>query len=123
MGVRFRLMNRMSLPILAVIGLLAGCATAVPTYEPRSVASAELEQVRERVRVHAKTHCGKCRIASLPTALPAALAIYNLDARAWSSTLTAGQLRNGFPRRLLRRLDEDGKRELKAFIEAELALR
>jgi hypothetical protein len=41
----------------------------------------------------------------------------------WSSTLTPEQLRNGFPRRLNGRLDEDGKRRLKSFVEAELALR
>jgi hypothetical protein len=55
--------------------------------------------------------------------LPRALAIYNLDAPDWSSTLTASQLRNGFPRRLNGQLDEDGKRQLKTFIEGELALR
>jgi hypothetical protein len=35
----------------------------------------------------------------------------------------ASQLRNGFPRRLNGPLDEDGKRQLKRFIEGELALR
>jgi hypothetical protein len=62
-------------------------------------------------------------MASLPTARPGALAIYNLDAEAWSSTLTAAQLRNGFPRRLSGRLDDEGKRQLRTFIEGELALR
>ena len=92
-------------------------------FEARRVAPSELQQVREQVRGYAKTHCGTCHIASLSTALPAALAIYNLDATEWSSTLTAGQLRNGFPRRLNGRLDEDGKRQLRTFIEGELALR
>ena len=110
------------LPLVAVAALAGGCAR-LPVYEPRSLASGELQQVRERVREYAKTHCGTCHIASLPTARPAALAIYNLDAKEWSATLTAGQLRNGFPRRLNGPLDEAGKRELKAFIEAELALR
>ncbi len=109
--------------LAATLALVAGCATRVPAYEPRPVATGELEQVRERVRGYAKTHCGKCHLASLPSALPNALAIYNLDAKAWSSTLTAAQLRNGFPRRLLGQLDEDGKRELRTFIEGELALR
>lgn len=115
-------MNAPMLPLVALVALLAGCAR-LPVYESRPVAAGELQQVRERVREYAKTHCGTCHIASLPTARPAALAIYNLDAKEWSSTLTAAQLRNGFPRRLNGRLDEEGKRELKTFIEAELALR
>jgi hypothetical protein len=78
---------------------------------------------REQVRGYARTHCGTCHIASLPTARPAALAIYNLDAKEWSSTLTAEQLRNGFPRRLNGRLDAEGQRHLQTFIEGELALR
>lgn len=78
---------------------------------------------RDQVRGYARTHCGTCHMASLPTARPRALAIYNLDAEAWSSTLTAAQLRNGFPRRLNGRLDDEGKRQLRTFIEGELALR
>jgi cytochrome c553 len=101
-----------------------GCAHApVPAYDAKALAPDELQQVREQVRGHARTHCGTCHTASLPTARPAALAIYNLDAKDWSSTLTAAQLRNGFPRRLNAQLDDDGKRQLRAFIEAELALR
>ena len=49
--------------------------------------------------------------------------VYDLDAPEWSSTLTAGQLRNGFARRLNAELDEDGRRVLRTFIEGELALR
>ena len=113
---------KVSVPLVALAAFLAGCAS-VPVYEARPVASGELRQVRERVREYAKAHCGACHIASLPTARPAALAIYNLDAAEWSSTLTAAQLRNGFPRRLNRQLDEEGKRALKTFIEGELALR
>ena len=107
---------------LASAAVIAGCAR-LPIYEPRTLVSSELQTVREQVRGYARTHCGTCHIASLPTALPAALAIYNLDASEWSSTLTATQLRNGFPRRLNGRLDDDGKRQLRAFIEGELALR
>ena len=109
--------------ILTLVAALVGGCARLPVYEPRGLASGELQQVRERVREYAKTHCGACHIASLPTARPGALAIYDLDAKEWSSTLTAAQLRNGFPRRLNGQLDEAGTRELKAFIEAELALR
>jgi CubicO group peptidase (beta-lactamase class C family) len=109
---------------LAVLGAvaLAGCAR-LPAYEAKSVAPTELEVAREQVRGYARTHCGRCHMASLPTALPRALAIYNLDADRWSSTLTAAQLRNGFPRRLNPQLDDEGKRQLQVFIAGELALR
>ena len=108
---------------------LGACAhIAVPgsapaAYEAKALAAPELQKVRDQVRQHARAHCGTCHIASLPTARPGALRIYNLDADNWSSTLTADQLRNGFPRRLDGKLDDDGKKALRAFIEAELALR
>lgn len=103
---------------------VAGCAFApVPGYEARTLRTEELQAVREQVRGFARTHCGTCHIASLPTAVPGALRIYNLDAADWSSTLTAAQLRNGFPRRLNRQLDREGQEVLKTFIEGELALR
>ena len=116
-------MNCRSLTVVvALAAIVAGCSS-VPTYEPKALATSELQAVREQVRSYARTHCGTCHIASLPTARPAALAIYNLDANEWSSTLTAEQLRNGFPRRLNGRLDDERKRQLRTFIEGELALR
>jgi len=111
--------------LAAIVGfvlVVIGC-TPLPKFEAGALQSSELHAVREQVRDYARTHCGTCHIASLPTARPAALAIYNLDAAEWSSTLTAAQLRNGFPRRLNGKLDEAGKEQLKKFIEAELALR
>ena len=101
---------------------LVGCAR-LPAYQARTVAATEFQTARDNVRGYARTHCGRCHMASLPTALPRALAIYNLDADQWSSTLTAAQLRNGFPRRLNGQLDDAGKRQLQIFIEGELALR
>lgn len=102
--------------------LLAACAHQ-PTFNANPLPAAERLAVREQVRGYARTHCGSCHIASLPTAKPAALAIYNLDAEEWSSTLTAAQLKAGFPRRLNARLDDTGRQQLRAFIESELALR
>ena len=115
-------MRRIFPAALAILAITTGCAP-MATYEARTATPAELQVVREEVRGYARTHCGTCHTASLPTARPAALAIYNLDAEAWSSTLTADQLRNGFPRRLNGQLDDDGKRQLRAFIEGELGLR
>lgn len=112
--------------VVALALAIAGCA-AIPStlegYEAKPLPASELQAARDKVHGFAVTHCGQCHIASLPTARPAALRIYNLDAAEWSSTLTAGQLRNGFPRRLNAQLDEDGKRVLRTFIEGELALR
>ena len=107
---------------LVTIAIVSGCAR-LPTYDARTLPPAELQAVREEVRGYATAHCGTCHKASLPTARPAALAIYNLDAPEWSSTLTASQLRSGFPRRLNGQLDERGKQALRTFIEGELALR
>jgi hypothetical protein len=115
-------MGRCLLACCVGVGLLAGCAR-LPVYESQALPPAELQAVREQVRGYASEHCGKCHIASRPTAVPAALKIYNLDAPEWSATLTAAQLRNGFPRRLHPSLDVEGQRRLRAFIEAELALR
>jgi len=88
---------------LAALALaLVGCAPIPPaeTYEAKPLAAGDLQAAREK-----------------------ALRIYDLDAPEWSSTLTAGQLRNGFARRLNAELDEDGRRVLRTFIEGELALR
>lgn len=79
--------------------------------------------LRQRLRELAKTHCGSCHQASLPTAKPAALAIHNLDADDWPATLSAAQLEGGFTRRLSGRLNEADRRWLRAFVEQEVALR
>ncbi|MFZ2652921.1 MAG: hypothetical protein WA210_22705, partial [Burkholderiaceae bacterium] len=84
---------------------------------------ADTVALRERVRGWARSYCGSCHMASLPSAKPAALAIFNLDADAWSSTLSAARLEGGFTRRLNRRLDEAGREQLRAFVEYEVALR
>ena len=113
--------HRASLPVIALAAVAIGCMHQ-PPFEAKPLASGDHLAVREQVRGYAKTHCGVCHQASLPTAKPAALAIFNLDAENWSSTLTAARLRGGFPRRLNPQLDEGGRQQLRAFIEAELAL-
>ena len=94
---------------------------APPT--PALLAPAELQAVRAQIHAFATTHCGTCHKASLPTAKPAALAIYNLDAENWSSTLSAAQLEGGFTRRLNGRLDDGGRALLRSFVSNEVALR
>jgi len=111
-----------ALGIVTLATVAVGCAHQLQ-FEAKPLAPAERLAVREQVRGYAKAHCGTCHQASLPTAKPAALAIYNLDAEDWSSTLTAAQLKGGFPRRLNAQLDDAGRQQLRAFIESELALR
>lgn len=121
---------------MAVAGLavwVAGCThgarqaaptpASVPAPAQALLAPAELLVVRAQIHAIATTHCGSCHRASLPTAKPAALAIYNLDAENCSSTLSAAQLEGGFTRRLFGRLDESGRRLLQAFVSNESALR
>lgn len=86
-------------------------------------ASTDPTVLRDWARDLARLHCGTCHIGSLPTAKPAALAIYNLDAPDWSATLSPERLRNGFTRRLNGRLDDAGQQRLRAFVESEIAAR
>lgn len=124
--------------MLVVAALGAGCAlnaaertatvsATVPAVEatPASplLGATEVAALRERIRGHAKTHCGNCHLSSRPTAPPAALAIYDLDRDDWHEALTVPRLQNGFPRRLNSRLDEVGQRDLREFIAYEVALR
>lgn len=129
-GARRRARKAVSLVGLAIA--TAGCAhLAPPAAEspapaPASVqdpAPADPAALRDWARDVARLHCGACHIASRPTAKPAALAIYNLDAPDWPSTLSAERLRAGFTRRLNGRLDEAGQQRLRAFVESEIALR
>jgi hypothetical protein len=119
----------------ALLGLamwVAGCShgprIAAPTPPsasppPALLVPAELQAVRAQIHAFATTYCGTCHKASLPTARPAALAIYNLDAENWSSTLSAAQLEGGFTRRLNGRLDDSGRALLRTFVSNEVALR
>ncbi len=79
--------------------------------------------MRERMRAITKAHCGSCHQSTLPTAKPAALAIYDLDLPAWPATLSRAQLEGGFTRRLTARLDDEGKSLLRAFVAAEAGKR
>jgi mono/diheme cytochrome c family protein len=114
--------------VLAAV-LALGCAHGVDGAReaavdaPRPPPSLEPAALREHVRVLAKTHCGQCHQASRPTAKPAALAIYNLDADDWSDTLSAARLEGGFTRRLNGRLDTTDRRLLREFVVQEVARR
>lgn len=114
--------RRIAAVLLAAVLGVTGCATR-QVYTARPLAADEYATVRDRTRVEAKMHCGRCHQSSLPTANPAALAIYDLDRDDWATMLTPARLQHGFPRRLNARLDAPGREQLRRFIEAELALR
>jgi hypothetical protein len=102
----------------------AATATASsPASAALALGSAEVAALRERMRDHAKAHCGSCHQSSRPSHKPAAIAIYDLDRDDWHAALTVPRLQSGFPRRLNRVLDEAGRRDLQAFIAHEVALR
>lgn len=115
--------RRVPLRGLIVAAVVAGGCAQLPTYVATPVGPEQASALREQVRALAKPHCGQCHQSSRPTANPAAVRIYDLDAEQWSSTLTAARLQNGFPRRLHGRLSAADQQTLRAFIEAELALR
>ncbi len=98
-------------------------AASPPSSANAAAAPADTLALRAQIRGLAKTHCGTCHQATLATAKPAALAIYNLDAEDWSSTLTAARLEGGFTRRLNARLNERDRELLRAFVGNEVALR
>jgi hypothetical protein len=93
-----------------------------PSAAPPSAAP-DIAALRERIRGHAKAHCGTCHQSSLPSHKAAAVAIYDLDRADWFVTLTVPRLQRGFPRRLNAKLDEAGRSDLQAFIDHEVALR
>jgi len=77
--------------------LVAGCSRAEPPPAPVDP-DAEL---RESARETLGKNCGECHTRGLPTALPRALAVFDLDEPDWSHRMTADQLREA-----QRRLDE-----------------
>jgi mono/diheme cytochrome c family protein len=98
-------------------------APAAPPAAASALGETDVAALRERIREHAKAHCGTCHQSSRPSHKAAAIAIYDLDRADWHSTLTVPRLQQGFPRRLNSRLDEAGRRDLQAFIAHEVALR
>jgi hypothetical protein len=68
---------------IIVFALAAGCSTA-KREDPR--------ELRDRARLVLEAHCGSCHIGTLTTALPKALAVYNLSDEEWSAKMTKDQL-------------------------------
>lgn len=59
-----------------------------PVFEARN-----RESLRDRARVVLEGECGECHIPEYPTALKAALRVYDLREEEWASRMTDAQLR------------------------------
>jgi hypothetical protein len=82
--------NRASL--LAVLSL-AGCARPAPHHLVNV-----REVLRDDARLVLERHCGQCHIGAYPSALPRALAVFDLSQTEWSSKMSAAQLKNALAR-------------------------
>jgi hypothetical protein len=90
-----------------------------------------IDSLREEARIVLEDNCGQCHQGTYPTALPRALAIFDLSDSDWSARMSKEQLRNA-SFRLTQPLPPDGEdnrstardRELfTRFVEMELARR
>jgi cytochrome c5 len=89
--------------LLATSALLAAAAAACskPATVPPDVApvatsdaAESLAVLRESGREVLDRNCGECHTSALPTAVPGALAVYDLSQEDWSHRMSAGQLRD-----------------------------
>jgi mono/diheme cytochrome c family protein len=87
---------------IAISALLASCskpsaktADVAPLAAPLATDDTEsLEILRESAREVLDRNCGECHTSALPTALPRALAVYDLTQLDWSRRMSAAQLRD-----------------------------
>jgi hypothetical protein len=91
----------------------------------------DVERLREEARVVLEDSCGQCHVGTYQTALPRALAIFDLSEKDWSARMSKAQLESA-RWRLTQPLPPDGEenhvslhdRELfSRFVDAELARR
>jgi mono/diheme cytochrome c family protein len=118
------------LPFLAVLAL--GCADVEETTP--SAASEQTpvghELLRDEARLVLEANCGQCHISDYDTALPRALAVFDLRDVEWSQHMSGGQLIDAAGRVQDRR-GPDGPLEIsdadvarvQAYVDAELARR
>lgn len=78
-------------------------APSAPSLGPDDDRAADLarETLRDEARLVLERHCGQCHIPHLPTAVPAALAVYDLNELEWAGTMNDEQLED-----LARRIGE-----------------
>jgi mono/diheme cytochrome c family protein len=64
-----------------------------PVSASESAAADTEEPLRESARETLTANCAECHTTGLPTALPKALAVFDLAERDWSRHMSAAQLR------------------------------
>lgn len=92
-----------------LLGLCLLAASCVPAARPATRAPAVPTQV-EAARDILVYHCGRCHRSDLPTALPGALAVFDLDDDLWYRGLGPEQLDSALRR--LRSKDDVDSRDL-----------
>jgi hypothetical protein len=84
------------LPLVMSV-LLASCSKPSTTAEVIRLDGGDtqsIEILRESAREVLDRNCGECHTSALPTAIPRALAVYDLSQLDWSRRMSAGQLRD-----------------------------
>ena len=115
---------------MIAIGLfLLGCADAATvTSSPERATATQRDRLRDDARLVLEANCGQCHIRDYDTALPRALAVFDLSELEWSATMSDAQLSDAAGRVAGRRgpdgpleiSDEDVVR-VQAFVDEELA--
>jgi hypothetical protein len=78
-----------------VFALLA--ASCMKRLEPHPVPTPR-EVLRDDARLVLEKHCGQCHIGAYPTAVPRALAVFDLSETQWSNKMSPAQLRSAVAR-------------------------
>jgi mono/diheme cytochrome c family protein len=81
--------------------------SAAPSFLPPAGDAADPAS-RDAARLVLERHCGACHIGASPTALPRALAVFDLSATEWAATLSDAQ-RTELVRRLDQPIPPDGR--------------
>jgi hypothetical protein len=105
----------------------AGRAGSADAGAPRD----ERLALRDDARLILERHCGSCHIPDYPTALPRALAVFNLREPDWSARMTDAQLHSAewrlgeplAPDGADNDVTQDERARLTRYVEAELARR
>jgi len=83
--------GRLCLISFLFVAAMAGCSEQQA--EGISLPDDDLAALRSEVRSLLKPGCGSCHTASLPTAKPAAVAVFDFLKDDWSSGMTVSQLK------------------------------
>lgn len=85
----------MRVPLSVLAAVLAGACSKPVAPTPDAGAADTVDSpvmLRESSRELLEVNCGECHTRGLPTALPRALAVYDLTESDWSANMTDAQL-------------------------------